>query len=232
LTLCRKRFTVAGMAVRIAFVNGKGGVGKTTCSLLFASALLDAGKSVSIDDRDPQGNATSAAIHLGIPQGSKASDVVVVDTAPNQENPSTIEAIKTADLLVLITTPDAPDLSTTLATSRIIKEVRAGKTVLLFNRVVPNTYEFNEMPRVAAAFPFPTLSHHLTFLRAYQDRRMRPGWGRDLLQLLRGRTGVGSELPSLLEEVVPHALHSRSSIRTSAASASSVWPFSTLRLVS
>jgi chromosome partitioning protein len=163
------------MAVRIAFINGKGGVGKTTCSLLFAAALMDAGKSVSIDDRDPQGNATSAAIHLGIPQGSGASDIVVMDTAPNLENPSTVKAIKDADLVVLVTTPDAPDLSTTLATSRIIKEIRLGKTVLLFNRVVPHTYEFNEMPRVAAAFPFPTLPHHLTFLRAYPRAHLN-GW--------------------------------------------------------
>jgi chromosome partitioning protein len=163
------------MAIRIAFVNGKGGVGKTTCSLLFAAALIDAGKSVSIDDLDPQGNATSAAIHLGIPQGSTGSDIVVVDTAPNLEHPSTIETFKTADLLVLVTTPDAPDLSTTLATSRVIKNLRGGKTVLLFNRVVPNTYEFNEMPHVAEAIPFPTLPHYLTFLRAYPRAHLN-GW--------------------------------------------------------
>jgi MinD-like ATPase involved in chromosome partitioning or flagellar assembly len=149
------------MAVRIAFVNGKGGVGKTTCSLLFAAALLDAGKSVSIDDRDSQGIV--------------GQDIVVVDTAPNLEHPATIETIKTADLLVLVTTPDAPDLSTTLATSRIIKNLRTGKTVLLFNRVVPNTYEFNEMPRVAEAIPFPCLPHHLTFLRAYPRAHLH-GW--------------------------------------------------------
>jgi cellulose biosynthesis protein BcsQ len=163
------------MAVRIAFVNGNGGVGKTTCSLLFASALLDAGKSVSIQDCDPQGNATSAAIHLGIPQGETGQDIVVVDTAPNLENPATIETIKTADLVILVTTPDAPDLSTTLATSRVIKNLRTGKTVLLFNRVVPNTYECNAMPQMAEAIPFPRLPHYLTFLRAYPRAHLH-GW--------------------------------------------------------
>jgi chromosome partitioning protein len=163
------------MAVRIAFVNGKGGVGKTTCSLLFAAALLDAKQSISIDDRDPQGNATSSAIHLGIPRGETGQDFIIIDTAPNLQNPSTIDAIRTSDLVVLVTTPDSPDLSTTLATSRIIKEIRTGKTVLLFNRVVPNTYEFLEMPRMAAAFPFPTLPHYLTFLRAYPRAHLH-GW--------------------------------------------------------
>ena len=150
-------------------------MGKTTCSLLFAAALMDAGKSVSIDDRDPQGNATSAAIRLGIPQGESAQDIVVVDTAPNLENPSTVETIKSSDLVILVTTADAPDLSTSLATSRVIKNIRTGKTVLLFNRVVPNTYEFQEMPRVAAALPFPVLPHYFTFLRAYPRAHLH-GW--------------------------------------------------------
>lgn len=163
------------MAVRIAFVNGKGGVGKTTCSLIFAAALLDSGKSVSIEDLDPQSNVTSAAIHLGIPQGEAGRDVVVVDTAPNLENAGTIETIKTADLVVLVTTPDPPDLATTLATSRLIKELRTGNTVLLFNRVVLNTYEFNEMPKVAKLIPFPCLPHYLTFLRAYPRAHLN-GW--------------------------------------------------------
>ena len=163
------------MATRVAFVNGKGGVGKTTCSLLFAAALLDAGKSASICDCDPQGNATSASIKLGIPQGEEGQDFVVIDTAPNLENPATITAIQSADMVVLVTTPDAPDLSTTLATSRSIQNLRQGKTVLLFNRVVPNTYEFQEMPRMAAAIPFPLLPHYLTFLRAYPRAHLH-GW--------------------------------------------------------
>lgn len=163
------------MAVRIAFVNGKGGVGKTTCALLLAAALVDVKKSVSIEDRDPQGNATSAAIHLGIPQGDAGQDVIIVDTAPNLENAGTLDAIKTADLVVLVTTPDAPDLSTTLATSRVIKEIRTGKTVLLFNRVVPNTYESKEMAHVLTAIPFPALYNHLTFLRAYPRAHLH-GW--------------------------------------------------------
>jgi hypothetical protein len=41
--------------------------------------------------------------------------------------------------------------------------------------VVPNTYEFNEIPRVAKAIPFPCLPHHLTFLRAYPRAHLH-GW--------------------------------------------------------
>jgi len=42
------------MTTRIPFVIGKGGVGKTTCSMLVAAALHHAGQSISLDDRDPQ----------------------------------------------------------------------------------------------------------------------------------------------------------------------------------
>jgi len=42
----------------ITFCNGKGGAGKTTLSILFASALVDAGRKVAFLDRDPQQTAS------------------------------------------------------------------------------------------------------------------------------------------------------------------------------
>ncbi|NJL31295.1 MAG: ParA family protein [Phycisphaerales bacterium] len=55
------------MSQTIAFVNGKGGTGKTTLALLVAWVLNFRGQNVCIDDRDPQGNATAAATAYGIP---------------------------------------------------------------------------------------------------------------------------------------------------------------------
>jgi chromosome partitioning protein len=62
---------------RIAVINQKGGVGKTTTTVNLAAALAGAGQRVCVVDLDPQAHAST---HLGIePDGTKPSlyDVLV-----------------------------------------------------------------------------------------------------------------------------------------------------------
>ncbi len=58
--------------VKIAVLNQKGGVGKTTSVINLASYLGKAGKRVTIVDFDPQGNATSG---LGVDKNSLNSTI-------------------------------------------------------------------------------------------------------------------------------------------------------------
>jgi chromosome partitioning protein len=163
------------MSISIAFVNGKGGVGKTTCATLIAAALHDAGQDVVIDDRDPQRSATTAADIFGFPLGQDGP-LVIIDTAPSIQMPSTLDAIRTADVVVLVTTPSPLDLATTAATAQLIQtERRAGEVRLLFNLVQTNNRFFAEMPEIAKEIPFPALKHYLIRRTAYQAAQLQ-GW--------------------------------------------------------
>lgn len=75
---------------RIAIINQKGGVGKTTTAVNLAAALARAGRRVCILDLDPQAHATT---HLGVePDGSAPSMYdVLIDSRPLAETRRPVE---------------------------------------------------------------------------------------------------------------------------------------------
>src|SRR5271165_5133174 len=69
---------------RIAIINQKGGVGKTTTAVNLAAALAECGQRVCVLDLDPQAHATT---HLGVEPDGKSSSMydVLVDSRPLAE---------------------------------------------------------------------------------------------------------------------------------------------------
>ncbi len=69
---------------RIAIINQKGGVGKTTTAVNLAAALAEAGRRVCVLDLDPQAHATT---HLGVEPDGKAASMyeVLVNSRPLAE---------------------------------------------------------------------------------------------------------------------------------------------------
>ena len=142
--------------------------------MLIAAAFQNSGQTVTLDDRDPQQSATAAAAIYGIPIGT-GGNIVIVDTAPTIGQMATTEAIRTADLVLLVTTPSPFDLATTAATAQRIQAERNGPTRLLFNLVQTNNHFFDDMGEMAKEIPFPALKRFLVRRTAYQTAQLY-GW--------------------------------------------------------
>jgi cellulose biosynthesis protein BcsQ len=99
--------------MNITLLAKKGGVGKSTLSLLLYEAFRQAGKSVSIHDWDAQGTSSKALeLILGpnAPAPSGKTDIVIYDTPPSLEHNATATAVRAADIVLVVTSPSPADI--------------------------------------------------------------------------------------------------------------------------
>lgn len=115
----------------ISVVNTKGGVGKTTTSILLACAAANEGTTVQVWDADPQGSATTWALtaedaddplpyetrtvnathlkRLANSKGIPDVDLLIIDTPPGGADAVQL-AIDAADLVIIPTLASSMDM--------------------------------------------------------------------------------------------------------------------------
>ena len=150
----------------VAFVNLKGGVGKTTSAIGTAEALARLGHTVTVRDADPSGAATlwaHKALSAGrpLPFGVEVvnrftvaapaeEEWVLIDTPPLQTD--LVEAaVDAADLVLLVTTTGPIDLERMLETSYGTRSLRHAEEFLAENGLAHcrETIPYKEAMRLA-----------------------------------------------------------------------------------
>lgn len=127
----------------VAYLNTKGGVGKTTSSIMSAEAARRAGFSSGVLDADPQGSASEWAegaasngtpLKFTVDDANRATlarkvaeaemDYLFIDTAPN--DPAVVQAaVDVADLTIIPTRSTPADLDRAIRTYETISGAAA-----------------------------------------------------------------------------------------------------------
>jgi chromosome partitioning protein len=169
----------------ITLCNGKGGSGKTTLSVLLGSALAEAGHQVALLDTDPQHTATrwieemqqsTEANSLQIAVPGVDYGALFIDTAPRLETSEVRDAIRRADVVVLVTSPSPADLFTSRDTAQLIhNEGAKDRSFVLFNQVQPGTILARDLQDLAERIGLPAFKNTLRRRQAYQHAVLL-GW--------------------------------------------------------
>lgn len=182
----------------IAFLNQKGGVGKTTSSTNIACELHSAGYEVILFDLDPQGSSsdwsaeraqddtfpvikleagkaasTAKILARDIKRLTKGYDFAVIDGAP-QITDLAAAAVKVADLVVIPSTPSPYDLWACSDLVEIIKtrqEITDGKpkAAFLVTMSIKNTNLSKEVEDALDGYELMTLKARTTRSVAYAE---------------------------------------------------------------
>jgi chromosome partitioning protein len=164
--------------MNITFLAKKGGVGKTTVSLLFYEALRQAGKSVSLHDWDAQGTLSKAFAFIDgqKPDVNRKADFVIYDTPPSLEHTATATAVRNADLVLVIASPSPADIWEAQEAVRFVQSRNAKATVrVLFNKFRKGTILSRLVEESAKEVSAPSLPVNLTYRECY-IHALAQGW--------------------------------------------------------
>lgn len=202
------------MTTTIAYLNTKGGVGKTTSSIMTAEAARRAGYNSAVLDADPQGSASEwaeGAAAAGVPlqfsvqdanratMSRKAEsaqvDYLFIDTAPN--DPAVIQAAANlADLVIIPTRSTPADMNRAIQTYQTIN----GAAALMLWNVDPRHQLYKQARELIYAEDIAAFTAEI---RTRED--VNKVWFTDLSNGLYGYEAVFNELHEALTSITAGA---------------------------
>jgi chromosome partitioning protein len=208
----------------IAVTHPKGGVGKTTTTMVLSAQLAEQGYKVLVADCDaqasasawanaaPEGKPFSAAVvnlsayagkvHREIQKQLDNYDFIIVDCPPGLDALSPQSVLLVADLVIVPMPPSPADLWACLGAIRLI-ERGTDLNPALIARLLPNrvvrTSLSNAIMRELAEFGIPLMSSRLTNRTAYQEAVVS---GVSVSALGRDAKAAKDEVSALANEVL------------------------------
>ena len=176
----------------IAVANQKGGVGKSTVSMLLAGTLARADYKVLVVDSDPQGTASQwsstsdtsvfpasvislagmgSKLHREVQKHVENYDLVIIDCPPSVEQQSQ-SALLIADIAIIPLPPSPPVLWGSRGIKLLIEKAQAVnpdlRGFILLNKV-KRTALSRDIQELLADFGLPVLKNSLRELTAYEE---------------------------------------------------------------
>lgn len=203
----------------IAFLGNKGGVGKTTLSVNFASGIINQFNAVLLD-ADPQGSAvqwhnmSESENKLPVLQAksvlkkqtqalSKDFDHIVIDCPPYLQSPETASVLKIADIALIPVLPSPLDLWATVhveeAVEKALKSNPKLKVLLVINQLEVRTTFSKVMRDALSEIKFPVAEASIRRRAIYRNSALE---GKSVYDMGKKGSDATAELNELIKEVL------------------------------
>ena len=161
--------------MKIVVTHQKGGTAKSTTALALAVALIEAGNEIELVELDPQMSLTAWANAIGI-ASTPGARYTIIDTPPSVFDKKTIEALSTADRVIIPSGTSVSDLQVTASTLPLIKEQTKGSMKILWSRIQANTQAAKSIAEITDKIGYSAYKSTIGLRQCYQQDFLLKGW--------------------------------------------------------